>query len=53
MPDWGGQDYSSTRLITRGKADWLYGFFEVRAKLPCGKGTGPRSGSSAPAAMAR
>ncbi|MEO3690937.1 glycoside hydrolase family 16 protein [Roseateles paludis] len=41
QPDWGGQDYSSTRLITRGKADWLYGFFEIRAKLPCGKGTWP------------
>lgn len=41
QPDWGGQDYSSTRLFTRGKADWLYGFFEIRAKLPCGKGTWP------------
>lgn len=39
--DWGGQKYTSARLITRGKADWLYGFFEVRAKLPCGKGTWP------------
>ena len=25
--DWGGQHYSSARLITRGKADWTYGFF--------------------------
>ena len=39
--DWGGQHYSSARLITRGKADWTYGFFEVRAKLPCGAGTWP------------
>lgn len=39
--DWGGQRYSSARLITRGKADWTYGFFEVRAKLPCGVGTWP------------
>ncbi len=40
-PDWGGQNYTSSRLITRGKRDWTYGFFEVRAKLPCGKGTWP------------
>lgn len=39
--DWGGQAYTSARLITRGKADWTYGYFEVRAKLPCGKGTWP------------
>lgn len=39
--DWGGQRYTSARLVTRGKADWTYGFFEVRAKLPCGQGTWP------------
>ena len=39
--DWGGQRYTSTRLITQGKRDWTYGFFEVRAKLPCGQGTWP------------
>jgi beta-glucanase (GH16 family) len=39
--DWGGQRYTSARLITRGKADWTYGYFEVRAKLPCGRGTWP------------
>jgi beta-glucanase (GH16 family) len=40
-PDWGGQRYTSTRLITLGKRDWTYGFFEIRAKLPCGQGTWP------------
>lgn len=40
-PDWGGQDYTSARLITRGLAQWTYGFFEVRAKVPCGRGTWP------------
>ncbi|GAB5349068.1 glycoside hydrolase family 16 protein [Alteriqipengyuania sp. 357] len=39
--DWGGQEYSSARLITRGKAEWTYGMFEVRAKLPCGEGSWP------------
>ncbi|MCV2358664.1 glycoside hydrolase family 16 protein [Paucibacter sp. TC2R-5] len=39
--DWGGQRYSSARLITAGKADWTYGFFEIRAKLPCGVGSWP------------
>lgn len=40
-PDYGGQAYTSARLVTRGKASWTYGFFEVRAKLPCGQGTWP------------
>ena len=39
--DWGGQAYTSARLSTRGKGDWTYGFFDVRAKLPCGKGSWP------------
>lgn len=39
--DWGGQRYTSARLTTKGKAAWTYGFFEVRAKMPCGKGTWP------------
>lgn len=39
--DYGGQAYTSARLITRGKAEWTYGFMEVRAKLPCGGGTWP------------
>jgi beta-glucanase (GH16 family) len=40
-PDWGGQRYTSARLITRGKAQWTFGYFEVRARLPCGRGTWP------------
>jgi beta-glucanase (GH16 family) len=39
--DYGGQSYTSARMITRGKASWTYGFFEVRAKLPCSLGTWP------------
>ena len=39
--DWGGQRYTSARLITKDRADWTYGFFEIRAKLPCGQGTWP------------
>lgn len=40
-PDYGGQQYTSARLVTRGKASWTYGFFEVRARMPCGQGTWP------------
>ena len=39
--DYGGQQYTSARLITNGKASWTYGHFEIRAKMPCGKGTWP------------
>ena len=39
--DYGGQSYTSARLLTRGKANWTYGFFDIRAKLPCGAGTWP------------
>lgn len=39
--DWGGQQYSSARITTRGKAAFRYGFVEVRAKLPCARGTWP------------
>jgi beta-glucanase (GH16 family) len=38
---WEGFDYTSARLVTRGKADWTYGRFEVRAKVPNGVGTWP------------
>ena len=40
-PDYGGQRYTSARLVTRGKASWTNGFYEVRAKMPCGHGTWP------------
>lgn len=33
--------YTSARLITKGKGDWLYGRFEIRAKNPTGLGTWP------------
>ena len=41
MDDYGGQHYSSARLVTQGKAQWTYGFFDIRAKLPCGNGQWP------------
>jgi len=37
----GKQNYSSARLVTKGKGDFLYGKFEIRAKLPKGRGTWP------------
>ncbi|WP_436418082.1 glycoside hydrolase family 16 protein [Petrimonas sulfuriphila] len=37
----GGKRYTSARLITKGKGDWLYGRFEIKAKLPTGLGTWP------------
>ncbi|MDF2951820.1 MAG: laminarinase, glycosyl hydrolase family 16 er [Anaerocolumna sp.] len=36
-----GKEYTSSRLVTKGKGDWLYGKIEVRAKLPSGVGTWP------------
>ncbi|MGM0442715.1 MAG: family 16 glycosylhydrolase [Fibrobacterota bacterium] len=38
---WEGKEYTSARLRTKGKASWLYGRFEMRAKLPGGRGTWP------------
>ncbi|MFL6724910.1 MAG: family 16 glycosylhydrolase [Sphingomicrobium sp.] len=40
FPDWGGQDYTSARIFSKGSG-WIYGFYEVRAKLPCARGTWP------------
>lgn len=39
--DFGGQNYTSARLISRGKREFTYGFIEARAKMPCGLGTWP------------
>jgi beta-glucanase (GH16 family) len=33
--------YTSARMVTKNKADWLYGRIEVKAKLPKGRGTWP------------
>ncbi len=39
--DYQGFKYTSARLITKSKGDWLYGRIEVRAKLPEGRGMWP------------
>jgi beta-glucanase (GH16 family) len=39
-PDWGGQNYTSARIFSIGPG-WTYGFYEIRAKLPCARGTWP------------
>jgi beta-glucanase (GH16 family) len=36
-----GSDYTSASLITKNKAMWVYGRFEIRAKLPTGRGMWP------------
>jgi len=36
-----GSEYTSTRLVSKGKGDFLYGRFVVRAKVPQGRGTWP------------
>lgn len=37
----GSNEFTSARVITKNKGDWLYGRFEIRAKLPEGRGTWP------------
>ena len=39
--DWNGPAYTSGKLVTR--QAYGYGFYEVRAKLPCARGTWPAS----------
>ena len=38
---WMGYDYTSARLNTKGRTEFLYGKVEIRAKLPTGRGTWP------------
>lgn len=37
----GNKTYSSAKIVSRHKGDWLYGRFEIRARLPRGVGTWP------------
>ena len=39
--DYEGGNYTSGRVHSQGKGDFLYGRFEVRARLPSGQGTWP------------
>ena len=39
FPDWGGQQYTSARIFT--KTGWTYGYYEIRARMPCSRGTWP------------
>jgi len=39
--DMKGNKYTSARLVSKGKGDWTYGRFEIRARLPKGVGTWP------------
>lgn len=37
----GEREYTSAKLVTRGKAHWQYGYFDIRAKFPKGLGCWP------------
>ncbi len=37
--DSGGQAYTSARMVSR--QGWTYGLYEVRARIPCGRGSWP------------
>lgn len=39
--DYMGKQYTSARLVSKNKADFTYGRFEIRAKLPYGQGIWP------------
>jgi len=36
-----GFNYTSTRIVSKGKGDWTYGRIEIKARLPKGRGTWP------------
>ena len=36
-----GRNYTSARLLTKNKAQWTYGKFDIKAKLPKGTGMWP------------
>jgi beta-glucanase (GH16 family) len=36
-----GKPFTSARIVSKKKGDWLYGRIEAKAKLPSGKGTWP------------
>jgi beta-glucanase (GH16 family) len=38
---WDNRDYTSARLVTKGKGDWQFGKIEVKARIPGGLGTWP------------
>lgn len=38
---WQGKNYTSARLVTKGKGEWQYGKIEVKARIPSGLGTWP------------
>lgn len=37
----GANSYTSARLVSKGKGDYLYGRIEIKAKIPSGRGTWP------------
>ncbi len=39
--DYGGKNYTSARMTTKGKGSWTYGHMEARIKIPLGQGIWP------------
>ena len=39
-----GKEYTSARMVTKGKQDWSFGRVDIRAKLPKGEVLGPQVG---------
>ncbi|NDA64830.1 MAG: glycoside hydrolase family 16 protein, partial [Chitinophagia bacterium] len=39
--NFGNNGYTSAKLVTKNKGDWMYGRFEARMKIPTGRGTWP------------